>query len=105
MLMVVLSNITGSVFIKLGAMAGSNRGFLGLISPLIVAGIGFFALSVILYTWALQRLPLHLAQAIGALQFLGVVLAAHFYFGEVIGPQKWVGMGLILLGLFFVLRN
>lgn len=105
MAMVVLSNVTGSVFIKLGAMGEARRGSFGLIGPQVAIGIGFFAFSVILYSWALQRLPLHVAQAIGALQFLGVMLAARFYFGEILGPQKWAGIGFILLGLFFVLRN
>jgi drug/metabolite transporter (DMT)-like permease len=50
----------------------------------------------------LKRTSLNLAQSIFALQFVLVIIAANVILGEAIGPQRWVGIGLIAAGLFVI---
>jgi len=102
---VVLGNILGNVFLKLGARATANRTiFLGFFGWETLVGICCFAAAVLLYAWALKALPLHIAQSIATLQFAGAITAAAIIFGEDITPSKWLGIGLICAGLMVVAR-
>lgn len=99
---VVVGNVLGNIFLKLGS-AGSNReSIFGVFVWQTAAGIGFFAFAVLIYAWVLRNLPLHIAQGVASLQFVGAVLAAAFIFGEPINHQNWFGIGLICMGLMFV---
>ncbi|MGA8173108.1 MAG: EamA family transporter [Methylocystis sp.] len=101
--MVVISNVLGNVFLKLGSSDNTGRALIfGLFGWQTVAGIGFFASAILIYAWALKYLPLHVAQAAASLQFVGAILAAALVFNEAIYLQKWFGVGLILIGLMFV---
>ncbi|SDR64042.1 EamA-like transporter family protein [Rhizobiales bacterium GAS113] len=100
---VVAGNVLGNIFLKLGSSAGADRTSLfGMFAWQTAAGIGFFASAVLLYAWALKNLPLHIAQGVASLQFVGAILAATFIFDESISLQKWFGIGLICIGLMFV---
>jgi undecaprenyl phosphate-alpha-L-ara4N flippase subunit ArnE len=103
---VVVSNVLGNVFMKLGSSdVGPSRALLlGLFGWPTVVGIMFFAWGILFYALALKTLPLHIAQSIAALQFVGAVVAAVVVFGEVISMGKWLGIALICTGLVFVTR-
>jgi len=101
--MVVAGNVLGNIFLKLGSGDNADRALMfGLFGWQTIAGIGFFASAVLLYAWALKHLPLHMAQGVASLQFIGAILAAWLIFQEAISLQKWVGIGLICMGLMFV---
>lgn len=105
MIGVVAGNIGGNIFIKLGSTVTDGRAvLLGLFGWQTLVGIVLFASSLLLYAWALKFIPLYVAQSIVALQFTGAVMAAYFYFGERIDGLQWVGIVLILAGLFVVAR-
>lgn len=103
MAVVVLANVIGTAFIKLGASAGS-RPLFGTLSWSTLVGLGIFGTSVLLYTWVLKHLPLYMAQSIAALQFMGIVLVAAFFFDEAISVRQYLGFALILAGLFVIVR-
>jgi drug/metabolite transporter (DMT)-like permease len=105
MLLVVGGNVMGNVLIKVGASPPPGRAYLfGLFGWQTAAGIGCFGASVLLYAWTLRYLPLHVAQAVASLQFVGAVLAAAFLLGETITPQTWLGIVFIWVGLSIVLH-
>lgn len=100
---VVIGNVLGNVFLKLGSTPATDRTLLlGVFSWQTIGGIGFFVLAVLCYAMALKTLPLHLAQAIAALQFVGAVAAAAVFFGEAITGLKWAGIACICIGLALV---
>jgi len=102
---VICGNVLGNIFIKLGSVANSDRTLLfGMFGWQTLVGAGCFAAGLMSYAWALKYLPLHMAQAIAALQFVGVILAAVLVFGESIGQVKWVGIAMIATGLLLVTR-
>ena len=103
MLAVVFGNVTGNVLMKAGGRVEPDRAILfGIFGWQTLVGIAFFASSILLYAWVLRQLPLHIAQAIASLQFVGATLAAAVLFGEIITPEKWFGVGLILTGLIVI---
>lgn len=100
---VVVSNVLGNIFIKFGSSEEvKSAPIFGMFGWQTVVGIGFFASAVLFYAWALKYLPLHIAQGVASLQFVGAILAAALVFDEAISVQKWLGIGLICIGLTFV---
>lgn len=61
-----------------------------------------FCFAMVFYMMVLKRMALNLAQSIFALQFVLVIIAANVILGEPIGPQRWMGIGLIAAGLFVI---
>ena len=61
-----------------------------------------FCFAMLFYMMVLKRTALNLAQSIFALQFVLVILAAYLVLNEPIGPQRWLGIGLIAAGLFVI---
>ena len=67
--------------------------------PWISLGVGAYALEILLYTLALQRLDLSVAFPIGSLCFVGVALLSRLVLGEAVGFMRWLGVGFILIGV------
>src|SRR5262245_20928022 len=100
---VVVGNVLGNVFLKLGSSVEAGKGSMfGVFGWHTPVGIGFFAAAVVCYAWALKRLPLHLATSILALQYIGAIAAAAILFGEAITDLKWAGIVLICIGLAII---
>ncbi len=101
--LVVCGNVLGNIFLKIGATTEPERAvFFGMFGWQTIMGIGCFAGAVLCYAFALRVLPLHLAQSIAALQFVGAVTAAYIIFGEPIDEMKWIGILMICGGLVLV---
>ncbi|OAI44841.1 hypothetical protein AYO42_00570 [Rhizomicrobium sp. SCGC AG-212-E05] len=100
---VVLGNVIANLFMKLGSnqVAAVPGGTNFLTLPTFI-GIAIFGASVILYAWVLKYLPLYLAQSMAALQFMGVIMTAAFFFSEPIIMRQWLGFALIVIGLAVV---
>jgi multidrug transporter EmrE-like cation transporter len=100
---VVLGNVLGNVFLKIGSSVEADKSLLlGMLAWQTIIGIAFFAAAVLCYSMALKSLPLHVAQAIAAVQFVGAIAAAAIFFGEAITALKWAGIALICVGLALV---
>ena len=54
------------------------------------------------WIWVLGNADLSYAQPFTALSFVAVSGCAGFYFHEHIGPLRWAGIGLILIGVLLV---
>jgi len=102
LLMVSMTSI-GNVLIKLGSiLPASERSLFGLMSYKTALGIAIFGGSVLIYTKILETLPLNVAQAFAALQFVLVTLASFVLLGEAISRMRWLGIILIAVGIFIV---
>lgn len=103
---VVISNVLGNIFIKLGSSVNEKHAVIfGIFGLQTLLGICFFASGVLTYGWALKTLPLYAAQSVVIMQFVGVILAALVIFGERIELHQWFGIAFILIGLSLVLRQ
>jgi drug/metabolite transporter (DMT)-like permease len=102
---VVIANVLGNIFVKLGSSVDSKHAYIfGVFGWQTLIGISFFASGVVFYGLALKLLPLYTAQAVVTLQFVGVILAAAILFGEVIDMRQWLGIAFIGVGISLVTR-
>jgi multidrug transporter EmrE-like cation transporter len=69
----------------------------------LMLGLVCFATNVILYTYALKGLPISMAYPIMVtLGFAIIVVVAGLYLDEHPTPIQWVGVTLILVGVWLV---
>ena len=61
-------------------------------------GIACFIAEAIIYSFSLRLLDLSLAFPAGSLTFVGVVFFSRLLLAEIVGPRRWAGVGLIILG-------
>lgn len=69
----------------------------------LILGLACFAANVVLYTYALKGLPISVAYPIMVtLGFAIIVVVAGIYLNEHPTPKQWVGVTLILIGVWLV---
>ncbi len=72
----------------------------------LLGGVLLFATNVVLYTYALHRIKISAAYPImvgGGFAIIAVV--AWRYLGEVLSPGQWVGVILVLAGIYLIARQ
>nr|WP_294863451.1 EamA family transporter [uncultured Pseudogulbenkiania sp.] len=103
-LAMVLLTVSANLFFKSGAVRVAD-GLLGLLNIKIVLGFVCFGLAALLYIVVLRVLPLNVAQSLGTIQFVAVIIAAHLVLGEPIGATRLLGIGLIISGVVLIGRT
>jgi len=113
-------NATANLLIKFGMRAmdmelagGSpmDGGVMGLVKLLlrhwiVIAGLGCFALNVVFYAFALQKLPISVAYPIMVTTGFAIIVAvAGFMLNERLTPIQWVGVVTILIGVALVAKD
>ncbi len=105
----VLLATAAEIFLKLGARetaspasAWSWTGLNSLPSPWIWCGIVASVISLFNWLATLRKIPLAVAFPIGNVVHVLVPLSSWFFLGEVILPNRWIGIGLVVLGLIVV---
>ena len=71
----------------------------------ILAGLGCYVVSVGVWIVGLSRVDVSLAYPMLSLGYVVNALAAWWLFGEVLGPTRWIGIALILAGVFVMARS
>ena len=72
----------------------------------LMLGLCCFAINVVLYTFALKGFPISIAYPImvsGGFAIISIV--AWIYLGETLSQLQWLGVGLILVGVWLVARH
>lgn len=74
-------------------------------SPMI--WMGFIVMTVNFFLWmlVLNKVDLSVAFPVGSTSFLFVPVAAIFFLHENIGTLRWLGVILIIIGIFFVSKS
>ena len=104
----VIATVGSSVSANLILKAGAQNSGIGSIWPFtlvnlqVLCAAGAFAMTFLFYTMLLKRIPLSMAQALISTQFVFVIFAGNLLFREEIGPGRWVGIGLIAVGLTII---
>jgi multidrug transporter EmrE-like cation transporter len=83
--------------VPVGAKVASN--------PHILAGLGCYAVSVVVWVMALSRVPVSIAYPMLSIGYVVNAMAAWWLFGESLTMQKLVGIGFIIIGVFLVARS
>ena len=74
-------------------------------NPPILAGLGCYVVSVMVWILALSRVPVSVAYPMLSLGYVVNAFAAWMLFGESLAMQKLVGIGFIIVGVFLVARS
>ena len=76
-----------------------------LLNPPIVAGLGCYVVSVVVWILGLSRVPVSVAYPMLSVGYILNAFAAWMLFGESLPAQKIVGIGFIVIGVFLVARS
>lgn len=71
----------------------------------VLAGLSCYVVSVCLWIVALSRVEVSMAYPMLSLGYVVNALAGWWLFGETLGGQRWLGLGLILVGVFVISRS
>jgi multidrug transporter EmrE-like cation transporter len=94
----ITTSLVGQVLLKNGA--GGPGGFLSqLFRPSTIIGLGCYGGAALLYIVALRRIPMSVALPCTAASYIIIALIGHFIFGESLGMQKLLAIGLIGVGV------
>ena len=74
-------------------------------NPPILAGIGCYVVSLVVWILGLSRVPVSIAYPMLSVGYIVNAFAAWFLFGESITAQKLVGIGFIVIGVYLVARS
>jgi len=104
MLLVFTASLVGSfgaVFLKMGA-AQLNRSVLSFVNWRLGFGVSLFLGSSVFYALGIKGGQLSVLYPMVSLGYIWTLLWSRLFFGESLTGQKFLGLGLILLGVFFV---
>ena len=110
----VTSGVAGQTALKLGlSQPGAAEGVNSLASlittiftsPLVLLGLGLYALGALAWIAVLSRMDLSLAYPFLALNFVLVALVSKFFLGETIPAMRWAGIAVICAGILLVARS
>jgi len=103
MLMVLLASVVGSfgaVFLKLGAIRISNAW--DLLNWRLVAGVGLYLGSSIFYGMGIKNGQISVLFPMVSLGYVLTMVWARFFFKEQLTREKFIGLGVILVGIVLV---
>jgi multidrug transporter EmrE-like cation transporter len=73
--------------------------------PYILGGLACYAVSVVVWIMALSRVEVSVAYPMLSVGYVVNAVAAYFLFGEAVGAQRLVGIGVIIVGVYIVARS
>ncbi|WP_309248955.1 EamA family transporter [Paenibacillus sp. MZ04-78.2] len=73
-------------------------------SPFIISGLALYAVATVLWFIVLTKMNLSVAYPLQSLAYVLGIIAAWFFFGEVITMTKWVGVAAILFGAYMIAK-
>lgn len=110
-LLCVALGAIGGVLLKAGAAyvaydSGALTAFRQAITePLLLGGVLLYAVPLVAYIVLLKTVPLSVLQPVLALTYVVTPLLAMLVTDETVPAQRWVGIGVIVLGVAVVAQS
>jgi multidrug transporter EmrE-like cation transporter len=111
----VLLNAAAQLLLKAGTnsighfeFSGANLvpiGWKVATQPYILGGLMCYAISVVVWIMALSRVEVSIAYPMLSIGYVVNAIAAYLLFGEAVGIQRLVGIGIIVVGVYVVARS
>ena len=113
----VLLNAVAQLLLKAGALSAGQislsagtpalwRTAAGLAQrPDILGGLACYAISVVVWIVALSRVEVSIAYPMLSIGYVVNALLASWLFGEDVNTQRWLGIGVIVIGVVLVARS
>ncbi len=74
-------------------------------TPLVFFGLAFYALGAVFWLLVLSELDLSLAYPMLALTYILIPIAAQIVLGEQVPALRWMGIGVIFVGVVIVAQT
>jgi drug/metabolite transporter (DMT)-like permease len=98
----------GQMLFKRVARDAEIAGFFDIVklvsSPFMILAIATYGVATFLWVYILTKAPLSYAYPIQALAFPLVVICSLVFFNESIPANRWIGIGIIIVGVFIASR-
>lgn len=107
----VILNAVAQLFLKQGAQVLNQPNIFEnilskiLLNPYIISGLSCYAVSILLWIYALSKVDVSVAYPMISIGFIINVIAAWYLFNEPINSIKIAGIFFIILGVFLIGRN
>jgi multidrug transporter EmrE-like cation transporter len=104
MLLVLIASVIGSfgaVFLKMGATR-LDGSILSFVNTRLILGVTLFLGSSVFYALGIRGGQLSVLYPMVSLGYIWTLLWSRLFFNEPFTSSKFLGLGLILLGVFFV---
>nr|WP_245592227.1 EamA family transporter [Ectobacillus panaciterrae] len=73
-------------------------------SPYFIGGGILYVLATAVWIFILSKIPFSVAYPLQSMSYIVGMLAAYFLFKEQIEISQWFGVGLIILGAYFIAK-
>ena len=83
--------------VPIGIRVGSN--------PYILTGLGFYAISVVVWLMVLSRVDVSYAYPMLSIGYIVAALAGKVFFGEPVDIIRWSGIFTICFGVYLITRT
>lgn len=102
----VVGLAVGQILFKVSATALSESGTFFAIKPaaILFAAMCLYGVTSVAWVWILQKVELGRIYPLMALAFVLVPLGSHLVFGERFQPQYFVGVAMIMVGIFITVK-
>lgn len=110
----VIAGVAGQTTIKLGVnqpaaekAASGVMALVGLIfhSPLVLIGLVLYGVGALSWIAVLSRFEISYAYPFLALNFVLIAVVSHWALGEPMPSARWLGIGIICVGIFVIARS
>lgn len=96
----------GQILFKISATALMESGSFFAIKPAatLFAAMCLYGFTSVAWVWVLQKVELGRVYPLMALAFILVPLGSHLVFGERFQPQYFIGVAMIMAGIFIAVK-
>jgi drug/metabolite transporter (DMT)-like permease len=102
----ILLLVIGQVFWKLSVNKISSWDLhafqLVLLSPYFWFGAVLYGIATVCWLYVLSKMPLSVAYPFQSISYVIGAVLAYFIFKENITAQHWIGIGIIIIGVFII---
>ncbi|QHJ00331.1 EamA family transporter [Xylophilus rhododendri] len=99
------ANALGRISLDVGPAGALALAWAAARQPAILGGLACYGVSVVLWVVALSRLPVSQAYPMLSIGYVLNALLAWWLFGEQPDAQRWLGIGVIVIGVVLVARS
>lgn len=89
----------GNVDFTIGMFRAYTRIFT---SPFVLAGTGVYVGAILLWLYSLSKLNLSVAYPLVSVSYVLAVLGAWIFLGEQVPPMRWIGVGVVCVGVSLI---
>ncbi|MCL6570976.1 MAG: EamA family transporter [Bacillus sp. (in: Bacteria)] len=73
-------------------------------SPFILLGFALYIIATVIWMYLLSKLPLSFLYPLQSLAYILAMFIALFLFKEQIPVSRWIGAGVIMFGIYIIVR-